>query len=160
MNLSFSLYYLQVFVPKNYKSDRGDSCVKCSIKANDGLLFPLEKSLIFIHKPTLCIRFEDIESIEFLRYVPSASAGMISYAEFTISKIYAATRNFDLLVSLHPSAASTSTEGKELLFNGIDRSEFQQLYQFFESKKLPVKELEVCMLLALYCVDGFHVTRY
>lgn len=64
-----------VFVPKHFVSERKAHCVKCSLKASEGLLYPLAKSFIFIHKPTLIIRFEDIESIEFQRYKANAMSG-------------------------------------------------------------------------------------
>jgi hypothetical protein len=31
--------------------------VRCSLKSNEGLLYPLDKSLFFIHKPATYIRF-------------------------------------------------------------------------------------------------------
>lgn len=63
-----SLYVCQVFVPKLFKSFRDHQAVKCSLKRNDGLLYPLEKSIIFINKPTELIRYEDIEMCKFERY--------------------------------------------------------------------------------------------
>ncbi|KAJ1430665.1 hypothetical protein B484DRAFT_328258, partial [Ochromonadaceae sp. CCMP2298] len=55
----------RVFVPKQaciyFLSARDAHCVRCSIKANDGVLFPLAKSFIFINKPCVIIKFEDID---------------------------------------------------------------------------------------------------
>jgi structure-specific recognition protein 1 len=65
----------KVFVPKQYKSYRDTFCIKCSIKANEGLLYPLAKSFIFIHKPTVIISFDDVDYIEFKRYEPNANSG-------------------------------------------------------------------------------------
>ena len=120
----------RVYVPKNFRSDRDAQAVKCSLKANEGLLFPLEKSLIFIHKPTLIIQFSDIEAIEFLRYAPGVSA----------------TRNFDISITVQAQAASVinagsgvTGSGREYVFSSIDRSEYNNLYDFMESKKLPLK---------------------
>ena len=64
-----------VFVPKHFISSRETNAVRCSLKANDGLLYPLAKSFIFIHKPTVILKFEDVESIEFQRYDPGAVSG-------------------------------------------------------------------------------------
>jgi structure-specific recognition protein 1 len=64
-----------VYVPKHFISDRKSHCVKCSLKANEGLLYPLAKSFIFIHKPTIIIKFDDVELIEFQRYKASAMSG-------------------------------------------------------------------------------------
>ncbi|RYG64901.1 hypothetical protein EON64_13040, partial [archaeon] len=60
----------QVFIPKQFLSARDAFCVRCAIKANEGLLYPLAKALLFIHKPTVLVKFEDIEQIEFRRYEP------------------------------------------------------------------------------------------
>jgi structure-specific recognition protein 1 len=37
--------------------------------ASEGHLYPLNKSFIFIHKPTKVIGFDEIECVEFQRYV-------------------------------------------------------------------------------------------
>jgi structure-specific recognition protein 1 len=68
-------YEIKVFVPKHFISSRESNAIKCSLKANDGLLYPLAKSFIFIHKPTVIIKFEDVESIEFQRYDPTVISG-------------------------------------------------------------------------------------
>ncbi len=66
---------MQVFIPKQFISAREAHCIRCSIKANDGLLYPLAKSFIFINKPTVIIKFEDIDYAEFKRYEPAANSG-------------------------------------------------------------------------------------
>ena len=58
----------KVFVPGNFANAVQQPCVKCAYKANEGHLYPLEKSFVFIHEPPLLIRFEEIESAEFQRY--------------------------------------------------------------------------------------------
>lgn len=65
----------KVFIPKQFQSARDAFCVRCSIKASEGLLYPLAKSFIFIHKPTIIIKFEDIDYVEFKRYEPAANSG-------------------------------------------------------------------------------------
>lgn len=116
----------KVFIPKHFKSDRDTFCVKCSLRANDGLLYPLEKSFIFIHKPTVLISFDDIEHIEFQRYKASSSS---------------ATRNFDLVIVVKSSSEAAS-EGKEFNFSAIDRSEYNSLYTFLDSKKIKIKNID------------------
>lgn len=110
-----------VFVPKHFLSDRKTHCVKCSLKANEGLLYPLSKSFIFIHKPTLIINFDDVESVEFQRY-----------KQATLS----ATKNFDMLVTVGKGVREVFN------FSGIDRSEYGNLQEFLSSKKLKLKEEE------------------
>jgi structure-specific recognition protein 1 len=33
----------------------GGSCVRCSYKADDGFLYPLDKAFFYVHKPPMCI---------------------------------------------------------------------------------------------------------
>jgi structure-specific recognition protein 1 len=115
----------QVFVPKHFVTSRGGHAVRCSLKANDGLLYPLAKAFIFINKPTVYIKFEDIEIIDFKRYDQNA-----------------ATRNFDLVITLKSSAVS-SNEPKEYNFSSIDRAEFPALIDYIQSKEIPVNKPEV-----------------
>lgn len=66
----------KVFRPDQFRASNGGYCIRCSIKANQGLLYPMSKSFIFIHKPTVIIKFVDIEVVEFERYKPNANSGM------------------------------------------------------------------------------------
>lgn len=65
----------KVFQPQKFESVNGGFSIRCTVKANDGLLYPMAKSFIFIHKPTILIKFDDIEAVEFERYTPAANAG-------------------------------------------------------------------------------------
>ena len=58
---------VNIIIPGNFKSNNGSSFVRCSVKANEGHLFFLQKSLIFINKPILYIKQDDIEVVEFHR---------------------------------------------------------------------------------------------
>mmetsp|Transcript_12210 Transcript_12210/g.12596 ORF Transcript_12210/g.12596 Transcript_12210/m.12596 type:complete len:841 (-) Transcript_12210:18-2540(-) len=112
----------KVYVSNVYKSERGDQCVKCSYKTNDGLLYPLQKLLLFIHKPTVVLKYEDVESVEILRYAANAMS---------------ASKNFDILFKLKPNAVQGGE--KDILFSGIDRSEFGLLHAFLSTKKMQIK---------------------
>ena len=68
----------KVFIPKHFETARGDHAVRCSLKANDGLLYPLSKAFIFINKPTIYINFDDVEAIDFKRYDRNANSGKSS----------------------------------------------------------------------------------
>lgn len=124
----------KVFVPGNFANAVQQSCVKCAYKANEGHLYPLEKSFVFIHKPPLLIRFEEVESVEFQRY-HNASVHHGS-----------TTRNFDLCITLHPTMGGSSSvlaDGvKEYVFSGIDRSDYPGLYNFLSGKKIRIKNLK------------------
>jgi hypothetical protein len=63
----------------------GDGCaIRCSYKADDGFLYPLDKAFFYVHKPPMCINHSDIEYVEFQRQ----GGGVIS----------SSVRTFDLLI--------------------------------------------------------------
>ncbi|GKY96421.1 hypothetical protein MPSEU_000601600 [Mayamaea pseudoterrestris] len=114
----------KVFIPGKFANATQQACVKCAYRANEGLLYPLEKQFIFIHKPPILIRNSEIESIEFQRYAGGQGS----------------TRNFDLCINLNSSA--TGGGAKEYTFQGIDRSDYQGLYNFITSKNIRIKNLQ------------------
>jgi structure-specific recognition protein 1 len=83
-------------------------------------LYPLEKSFVFIHKPPVLIRFDEVDSVEFQRYAGGQGS----------------TRNFDLSVKLKKIAGEANA--KEYAFSGIDRSDFDSLYNFLSGKKIGI----------------------
>ena len=111
----------KVFIPGKFANANQQACVKCALRANEGHLYPLEKQFIFIHKPPVLIRFDEVESVEFQRYAGGQGS----------------TRNFDLCVTLKSGAAT-----KEYTFSGIDRSDYTGLYNFLSTKKIRIKNLE------------------
>lgn len=115
----------KVFIPGKFSNANQQSCVKCALRANEGLLYPLEKQFVFIHKPPVLIRFNEVESVEFQRYAGGQGS----------------TRNFDLAVMLK-SSASSGTTSQEYIFSGIDRSDYQGLYSFLSSKNISIKNLQ------------------
>lgn len=115
----------KVYTSGKFKTHSGDRAVKCAVKAQSGVLFPLEKSFMFIHKPTMFIRYEEIEFIEFQRYAGQSGSS--------------ASRNFDLLVSCKSVGGEPA---REFMFSAIDRREFPELSQFLTSKKLRIRNLK------------------
>jgi hypothetical protein len=59
----------------------------------------------------------------------------------------AAVRNFDLTVVMK---TSPSGDAKEYSFNLIDRSEYKPLFDFLDSKKLPIKNPQASTLTTLW----------
>jgi len=106
-------------MPKTFKSHFNASAIKCSVKASDGFLYPLERSFFFVYKPALHLHFEEIAFVEFAR-VSSGSAG-------------ANTRTFDLIVTMNST-------GIEYQFTGIQRSEYDNLINFIIAKKIRIKD--------------------
>ena len=45
----------------------GTQAISCSYKAASGFLYPLERGFIFVHKPPLHIRFEEVAFVNFAR---------------------------------------------------------------------------------------------
>lgn len=115
----------KVFIPGKFENANAHKCVKCALRANEGLLYPLEKQFVFIHKPPVLIRFNEVESVEFQRYAGGTGS----------------TRNFDLAVSLKSSVSSGGSP-QEYVFSGIDRSDYQSLYNFLSSKNISIQNLQ------------------
>jgi structure-specific recognition protein 1 len=115
----------KVFIPGKFSNANQQPCVKCALRANEGLLYPLEKQFVFIHKPPVLIRFNEIESVEFERYAGGQGS----------------TRNFDLRVILKASATSGAGQ-TEYTFSGIDRSDYTGLYDFLSKKSIRIKNLQ------------------
>jgi structure-specific recognition protein 1 len=100
-----------------FNSFSGDNAIKCSVKANEGFLFFLEKSLFFLHKPAIYMRHEEIKAFKFAR------------AENT-----AVSRYFDLMVLLK--------NGKSWNFSNINKNEYDNLVSFISGKNLPIENLK------------------
>lgn len=90
----------------------GTPAVGCSFKAAAGYLYPLERGFIYVHKPPMHIRFEEVASVNFARGGGS-------------------TRSFDFEVELKSGAVHT--------FSSIEKEEYGKLFDFITSKKLNVK---------------------
>lgn len=127
-------------MPGKFATANQHACVKCALRANEGHLYPLEKQFIFIHKPAVLIRFDEIESVEFQRF--SGNTG--------------STRNFDLCVSLISSGTGELGATKEYVFSGIDRSDYAALYSFLSSKRIRIKNIQGSMMEA----EGTGQPRY
>ncbi|XP_017879490.1 FACT complex subunit Ssrp1 [Ceratina calcarata] len=98
--------------PGNFVSHSGTLAITCSFKAAAGFLYPLERGFIYVHKPPIHIRFEEIASVNFAR-----SGG--------------STRSFDFEIEL--------TSGVVHTFSNIEKEEYGKLFDFITSKKLRVK---------------------
>ncbi|XP_023722223.1 FACT complex subunit Ssrp1 [Cryptotermes secundus] len=93
-------------------SHSGTPAVGCSYKAAAGYMYPLERGFIYVHKPPVHIRFEEISSVNFAR-----SGG--------------GTRSFDFEVETKSGVVHT--------FSSIEKDEYGKLFDFITSKKLRVK---------------------
>ncbi|GKU97086.1 hypothetical protein SLEP1_g10267 [Rubroshorea leprosula] len=107
----------KVTKPGKFRSFSDGYAVKSSLKAEDGVLYPLEKSLFFLPKPPTLILHEEIDYVEFERH--AAGGSNMHY--------------FDLLIRL-------KTE-QEHLFRNIQRNEYHNLFNFISSKGLKIMNL-------------------
>uniref|UniRef100_A0A5S6Q6N6 FACT complex subunit SSRP1 n=1 Tax=Trichuris muris TaxID=70415 RepID=A0A5S6Q6N6_TRIMR len=56
-----------IIVPGNFAGITGTPAINCAYKSASGFLYPMERSFMFVHKPPLRIRFEEIASVHFDR---------------------------------------------------------------------------------------------
>ncbi|XP_058744875.1 FACT complex subunit SSRP1-like [Vicia villosa] len=107
----------KVTKPGKFRSCQDGYAVKSSLKAEDGILYPLEKSFFFLPKPPTLITHEEIDYVEFERH--AAGGSNMHY--------------FDLLIRLKSE--------QEHLFRNIQRNEYHPLYSFISSKGLKIMNL-------------------
>ena len=53
--------------PKDFSSHYRQPVVTCSHKAASGFLYPLERGLIFVYKPPIFLRYDELRSVSFER---------------------------------------------------------------------------------------------
>ena len=139
----------KITVPGNFTGHSGTPAIGCSYKAAAGNLYPLERGFIYVHKPPIHIRFEEISSVNFAR-----SGG--------------STRSFDFEVETKNGVVHT--------FSSIEKEEYGRLYDFISNKKLRVKNsgrsvscvnflgektLNICQLLqGQTCASGCRLWRF
>uniref|UniRef100_A0A8C9U402 FACT complex subunit SSRP1 n=1 Tax=Scleropages formosus TaxID=113540 RepID=A0A8C9U402_SCLFO len=122
-NMSGSLYEMvsrvmkalvnrKITVPGSFQGHSGAQCITCSYKASSGLLYPLERGFIYVHKPPVHLRFEEISCVNFARGTTT-------------------TRSFDFEIE--------TKQGSQYTFSSIEREEYGKLFDFVSAKKLNIK---------------------
>ncbi|XP_034980946.1 FACT complex subunit SSRP1 [Zootoca vivipara] len=122
-NMSGSLYEMvsrvmkalvnrKITVPGNFQGHSGAQCITCSYKASSGLLYPLERGFIYVHKPPVHVRFDEISFVNFARGTTT-------------------TRSFDFEIE--------TKQGMQYTFSSIEREEYGKLFDFVNTKKLNIK---------------------
>ncbi|XP_045772844.1 FACT complex subunit Ssrp1 [Maniola jurtina] len=99
--------------PGDFLGHHKTPAIACSYKAAAGYLYPLEKGFIYVHKPPVHIRFEEIASVNFARGGASS------------------TKSFDFEIELKQGSVHT--------FSSIEKGEYDKLFDYITSKKLHVK---------------------
>ena len=67
----------------NYSAQAHDG-IKCSLKANEAFVFPLEKSILSIPKPTMHLLHADISAVTFSRVGATAGSNALKTFEIRI----------------------------------------------------------------------------
>ncbi|GJJ73220.1 structure-specific recognition protein 1 [Entomortierella parvispora] len=110
----------RVTIPSEFfKSYHSQSAIKCSMKANEGVLYPLDKSFLFIPKPPTFIPHSEIGSVTFSRVGGGVSS---------------ASRTFDLKFNMK--------SGVDYSFSSINREEYNNLNEFMQNKKIKTKSMD------------------
>ncbi|EJT81905.1 FACT complex subunit pob-3 [Gaeumannomyces tritici R3-111a-1] len=100
---------------KGFQTHRGQTGIKCSIKASEGFLYCLEKAFMFVPKPATYISYEQVGSVTFSRIGGAVSA----------------TQTFDITIHMRTGTSSQ--------FSNINREDLKALESFFQAKELRVK---------------------
>jgi structure-specific recognition protein 1 len=107
-----------VTIPGTYENTYQEQCLSCVAEGQQGYLFPLEKAFIYVHKPTVHIRYDDIIEAEMHR-----------------ASEFSAAQSFDLELEIKIGGGNTKIQR----FTAIPKVEFKALKAFMEGKKVKVK---------------------
>ncbi|CAL5096759.1 unnamed protein product [Urochloa decumbens] len=123
-----------------FRSCQHGYAVKSALKAEDGLLYPLEKGFFFLPKPATIILHEEVclyktNVVDGCSFIYIASCLLqIEYVLFDHHGASGVTSQyFDLLIKLK--------NDQEHLFSNIQRIEYQNLFSFISGKNLKVMNL-------------------
>jgi structure-specific recognition protein 1 len=103
----------KITIPGQFRAATGAFGIKCSLKANEGYLYALEKSLLFIPKPPSHMAHADISHVTFSRVSGGSS------------------RTIDAVFSLR--------SGVDVSLSNISREEYSGLEDYLKEKKIKVK---------------------
>ena len=102
----------------SFRSTDGGCAVRCSYKADDGYLYPLDRAFFFVVKPAILIPFEEVRGVEFGRDGQGALMN---------------SKTFDVKVRTSSDAVH--------VFRGIARTDWDPLLTFLREKKIPIDNL-------------------
>ena len=102
----------KITVPGSFIGNSGTPAISCSYKAASGMIYPLERAFMFVYKPPIFVKYEEVKMVNFAR-----SGGT--------------NRSFDIEVHTRGDTVYT--------FSSIEKDEYHRLYDFLKNKKLNVK---------------------
>ena len=100
---------------KNYTFSKGPY-IKCFYKTNEGVLYILERSLLFVHKPVIFISHDEIRKVDCSR----------------INDSNMQQRTFDM----------TIVTKEDIQFTGIEKVELEQISSYFQGKKIKINLID------------------
>ncbi|KAJ1984500.1 FACT complex subunit [Dimargaris cristalligena] len=106
-----------VAVTGGFNSLHQTAALKCSLKANEGYIYPLQKCFLFIPKPPTFIPHSEIGSVHFSRVGAATAAGP--------------SRTFDMKFNM--------LSGTDYQFSSIPKEEYNVLEQYLREKKIKMK---------------------
>ncbi|KAF1760791.1 hypothetical protein GCK72_009041 [Caenorhabditis remanei] len=109
-----SICNLKITEPGRFIGHSGTPAIQCTHRQNPGLLYPLEKGFLFIHKPAMYIRFEDVSSCHLAR----SDGGTV-------------TRTVDFEVDLK--------SGAPIIFNAMEKEENNKLFDYLSKKSIKIR---------------------
>uniref|UniRef100_A0A0K2SX54 FACT complex subunit SSRP1 n=3 Tax=Lepeophtheirus salmonis TaxID=72036 RepID=A0A0K2SX54_LEPSM len=103
----------KITMPGSFLGHSGTPVISCSHRAVSGFIYPLERGFMFVYKPPIFLRYDEVRGVTFER-----SGG--------------STRSFDVSVNLKNNDIVYT-------FSSIEKGEYQKLYDYLKSKNLNLK---------------------
>ncbi|KAG0141267.1 hypothetical protein CROQUDRAFT_664094 [Cronartium quercuum f. sp. fusiforme G11] len=100
----------KIIFPQNFTSATGQTAIKCSIKTNEGLVYFLDKYILFISKQPVLVALSDLHSVKFARVGGALQSG----------------RTFDLVLK--------KKDDIDLQLSSLSREEHQAIDDYFKDK--------------------------
>nr|XP_039270254.1 FACT complex subunit SSRP1-like [Styela clava] len=110
-----NLVQRKITVPGSFKGPNSDQSIMCTYKASSGFLFPLERGFMYVHKPPIHVRFDEIAFVNFARGSATSS------------------RSFDFEIETRSQTA--------YVFSNIEKNCYPALFDFVSQKKLKIKNI-------------------
>ena len=101
----------KITTPGSFLGHSGTPAITCSYRAASGFIYPLERGLIYIYKPPIYLRYDEMQRVEFER-----TGGT--------------SRSFDIKVLTIHDITYT--------FSSIERGEYSRLYDYLKEKNIKV----------------------
>ncbi|CAP28820.2 Protein CBR-HMG-4 [Caenorhabditis briggsae] len=105
---------LKITEPGRFIGHSGTPAIQCTHRQNPGLLYPLEKGFLFIHKPAMYLRYEDVSSCHLAR----SDGGTV-------------TRTVDFEVDMK--------SGGPIIFNTMEKEENNKLFDYLSKKNIKIR---------------------